>query len=101
MQRDDDRGGGGSCEALSVAAASSGMVSYRVVVPASDVVFVKGVVEASDGLGVVFSDSGGELFISSPTSRENELVVLLADLTRELDAEAPSRTTRPDVVARS
>jgi hypothetical protein len=72
---------------LSASDARNGMVSFRLVVAPSEVVFVKGIVEANDGLGVVFSDAGGELFVSSPASREKELVALLADLAAELGGE--------------
>lgn len=51
-----------------------------------DVVFVKGIFEASEGLGALFAERGGELIISAPLSRERELDELLADLERELMA---------------
>lgn len=51
-----------------------------------DVVYVKGIFEASDGLGALFAERGGELIIAAPLSREEELDELLGDLERELQA---------------
>jgi hypothetical protein len=63
-----------------------GMVVRRVDVAPADVVFVKGVVEASDGLGAVFADAGGALTIAAPRGREAELGRLLDDLRHECGA---------------
>jgi hypothetical protein len=51
-----------------------------------DVVFVKGIFEASEGLGALFAEKGGELIISAPLSRVCELDELLRDLQVELQA---------------
>ena len=50
-----------------------------------DVVFVKGIFEASEGLCAMFAERGGELTVLAPLSRALELDTLLQDLTRELD----------------
>lgn len=71
---------------LSIADASTGMVSFHVRVSEKDVVFVKGVVEASEGLGAVFADAGGDLAVTTTASRAAELRELLHDL--ELDGLA-------------
>ncbi|MEJ7733920.1 MAG: DUF4911 domain-containing protein [Polyangiaceae bacterium] len=73
-----------------------GMVVRRVDVAPADVVFVKGVVEASDGLGAVFADAGGALTIAAPRGREAELTRLLDDLRRECGASwtEPADTSR-------
>jgi hypothetical protein len=63
-----------------------GMVARNLVVRAKDVVFLKGIVEASEGLAQVFAERGGELVIASPVDREAELDALVADLCRELGA---------------
>ena len=63
------------------------LVCRRVLVRDKDVVFVKGIFEASEGLGALFAEHGGELIISAPLSRERELDELLADLARELQAQ--------------
>jgi Domain of unknown function (DUF4911) len=63
------------------------LVSRKVLVRDRDVVFVKGIFEASEGLGALFAERGGELIISAPLSRERELDELLADLQHELQAQ--------------
>jgi hypothetical protein len=64
----------------------SDLVTRRVHVRAEDVVFVKGIFEASEGLGALFAEHGGELVIAAPTSRTRELDELLADLVVEFGA---------------
>ena len=63
-----------------------GMVVRRVVLRAPDVVFFKGVIEASEGLAAVFAESGGDLTIAAPAEREAELDSLLDSLCVELGA---------------
>lgn len=53
-------------------------------VRARDVVFVKGVLEASEGVGVLFGERGGDLVLATPKSRLGELDRVLADLRSEL-----------------
>jgi hypothetical protein len=60
------------------------LVCRRVLVRDKDVVFVKGIFEASEGLGALFAERGGELIISAPLSRQRELDELLTDLQHEL-----------------
>ncbi len=62
------------------------LVCRRVLVRDQDVVFVKGIFEASEGLGALFAEKGGELTISAPLSRAAELDELLMDLEREIQA---------------
>jgi hypothetical protein len=62
-----------------------GLVTRRLVVRAKDVGFLKGIVEAHEGLAVVFAESGGELVLASARDRERELDALARDLARELD----------------
>lgn len=64
----------------------AGMVARELSVSAPDVVFVKGLIEASEGLGAVFAEHGGELTIVAPPSRWAEMAVLLADLEIEIGA---------------
>jgi len=60
------------------------MVTRTIVVRAEDVVFLKGIVEAHDGIAQVQGEGGGELVLVAPESRERELEELVADLAREL-----------------
>ena len=61
-----------------------GMVVRRVVVASRDVVFVKGIVEALEGLAQGFAVRGGDLTIASPSDRAAELDALVDDLCLEL-----------------
>ncbi len=63
-----------------------GMVVRRITVRVSDVVFLKGIVEALDGLAQVFAERGGDLTLASPADREAELDALVSDLCREVGA---------------
>lgn len=78
---------------VKAAAASEGMVSRRVSVLAADVVYVKGILEASEGLASLFADAGGELTIAAPHGRETELLDLLQDLQSELRARVTTDET--------
>lgn len=69
-----------------------GMVTRALVVRASDVVFVKGIVEASDGIAQVFAEHGGDLTLAAPLDREAELDELIVELAR---AVAGSTATSP------
>lgn len=62
-----------------------GMTVRRVVLRAKDVVFLKGVLEASEGLAAVHALSGGDLSIVCHASRADELDAVL----RELAVEVP------------
>ena len=64
----------------------AGMVACELSVSAPDVVFIKGLIEASEGLGAIFAERGGELTIVAPASRWAEMSELLADLEAELGA---------------
>jgi hypothetical protein len=59
-------------------------VLRRFAVRASEMVFVRGVLEASDGVGTPFSTTGGELVVATFLSRAAELDELLFDLRAEL-----------------
>lgn len=62
-----------------------GMVQRRVTVRAKDVAFLKGIVEAHEGLCALFAEHGGDLTLASPACREAELEALARDLAREFD----------------
>jgi hypothetical protein len=61
-----------------------GLVTRRLVVRARDVGFLKGIVEAHEGLAMVFAESGGDLTLAAARDRESELDALARDLAREL-----------------
>lgn len=62
-----------------------GLIVRRLSVKNEDVVYVKGIFEASEGLCAMFAERGGDLTIVAPASRSLELDVLLRDLVGELD----------------
>lgn len=62
------------------------LVTRRLRLRASDVVFAKGILEASEGVGVLFGERGGELVAVAPRSRGAELDQLLSDLCQEIEA---------------
>ncbi len=68
------------------------LVTRSVRVRAVDVVYVKGIFEASEGLGALFAERGGDLVIAAHPSREAELDELLGDLAREIGAQVESCT---------
>lgn len=59
------------------------MVIRRVQAEEREVVFIRGILEASAGLAAMFSDGGGDLVIAADASREAELDRLLEDLRSE------------------
>ena len=62
-----------------------GLMVRHLKVKNEDVVFVKGIFEASEGLCAMFAERGGDLTIVAPVSRALELDVVLTDLARELN----------------
>jgi hypothetical protein len=60
------------------------MVVREIVLPAREVVFFKGIVEASEGLAAVFAERGGALSVAAPLDRTKELDALLDALCAEL-----------------
>jgi hypothetical protein len=67
-----------------------GMVVRRVLLRARDVVFFKGIVEASEGLAAVHAERGGDLLVAAPADRAGELDSLLQVLASELGAVTPT-----------
>ncbi|HSC89183.1 MAG TPA: hypothetical protein VLC09_18000 [Polyangiaceae bacterium] len=51
---------------------------------ANHLAFVRGVLDASEGLGVICGEAGGEVWVVTPHSRREELRELLVDLSGEL-----------------
>lgn len=73
----------------------AGMITRRLVVRAKDVAFLKGVVEAHEGLAQVFAEGGGDLTIAAPAGREAELDELVRDLAEELGGILPKDDDAP------
>jgi hypothetical protein len=61
------------------------LIVRRLHVKNEDVVFVKGIFEASEGLCAMFAERGGELTVLAPISRAQELDAVLNDLAVELN----------------
>ena len=72
----------------------SGLTARRVHVRPQDVVFVKGLFEASEGLGVLFAERGGELVLAAPNSRAKEFEELLRDLESDVGAVVVDESAR-------
>lgn len=67
-----------------IAPLGPGMVQRRVSLPSPEVVFLKGLLEAHDGLAQVYGEKGGQLIICTTTEQEDELDRFLQALTRDL-----------------
>ena len=70
------------------------MITRRLVVRAKDVAFLKGVVEAHEGLAQVFAEGGGDLTIAASAGREAELDELVQDLANELGGILPTTESK-------
>jgi hypothetical protein len=62
------------------------LIERRLRVAARDVVFVKGICEASEGLCGMFAERGGDLILSAPASRARDLDELVRDLCIDFGA---------------
>ncbi len=60
------------------------MESIFISVRTKDVVVVKGLVEAHEGVGQVYAERGGELELVAPSSRMEELRAIVRSLSDEL-----------------
>jgi len=69
------------------------LVVRRVRVRARDTVFVKGILEASEGVAVLFSERGGELSLAAPRALETSLDEIVADLVAELGGVVENDST--------
>jgi hypothetical protein len=71
---------------LPIAETSAGMRVYRVRVHPPDVVYLKSILEASEGLGAIFAERGGDLIVAAPHERAKDLAEMLADVALEIEA---------------
>lgn len=72
-----------------------GLVSRDIDVDVGDVVLVRAYLEASEGLGLMFAEQGGELTLAAPESREAELDEFIADLAKEMTVRRRLPTSTP------
>ncbi len=94
--REKTHGTNRSKRALPIEVASAGLFARRVNVRPPDVVYVKGILEASEGLGLVFAERGGDLVIAAPPDRQADLDELLADLVTEIGARIDADPRIPE-----
>jgi hypothetical protein len=76
-----------SNDAMNIRPGDEGLVERRVRVAARDVVLIKGICEASEGLCAMFAEHGGDLVLSASRSREKDLDELVEDLRVDFAAE--------------
>lgn len=69
---------------LPIAETTRGLLVRTLLVRPSDVVFVKSILEASEGVASIFAEKGGELTIAAHASRARDLDELLCDLALEV-----------------
>ena len=62
------------------------LIWRRIRVDASQVSFVRGILEASDGLASMFAERGGDLLLVSTVGQSQHLDELVHDLCDEIDA---------------
>jgi hypothetical protein len=62
----------------------AGMVERRVIVESREVVFLKGLLEAHEGLAQVYAEKGGDLTICTTKEQAKELDDLLLKLATEM-----------------
>jgi hypothetical protein len=79
-------------QATRVAFLDDDLVVRRVLVAAKDVVIIKGICEASEGLCAMFADSGGDLLLAAPHSRVLDLDELVRDLCTDFGAVVADAT---------
>lgn len=94
--RPKTKGTARSQRALPISTASAGLYIRRVDVRPPDVVYVKGILEASEGLGLLFAERGGALVIAAAPSRAAALDELLADLVIEIGARVDADAREPE-----
>lgn len=87
-----------SNEFLPIDRACRGLSAHKLEVPPREVVFVKSIIEASEGVASIFAESGGSLTIATPREREAALRELLDDLTGETGGTWVPATRAEEVV---
>lgn len=64
--------------------AGPGLTTLRLRIQDADVVLLRAIVEAYDGLAVIYGDGSGVICLSAPCSRAAELDQLVDDLRQEI-----------------
>lgn len=64
--------------------AGPGLYTRRLRVSDRDVVLLRALIEAHDGLAAFYGDGSGVVSLSTPVARAGELDALIVDLQREL-----------------
>lgn len=67
------------------------LVWRRIRVQDRDVGFIRGILEASEGLACMFAERGGDLMLVAPVSQEERLDEVIDDLRVELGAIVTER----------
>jgi Domain of unknown function (DUF4911) len=67
--------------------AAADLEARRIVLPKEHVVYVRGVLEASDGVAFLLAVKGGDVTIVGSKSRRGELQQILDDLQAELGSD--------------
>jgi hypothetical protein len=67
--------------------AEADLEARRIVLPKAEVVYVRGILEASDGVAFLLAVKGGDVTIVGSKSRRRELDEILADLRAELGSD--------------
>ncbi len=73
-----------SGDAAPIAPIGPGMVERSASLSSPEVVFLKGILEAHEGIAQVYAEKGGALTICTTTEQARELDALLLSLTKEL-----------------
>jgi Domain of unknown function (DUF4911) len=69
------------------------LVWTRIRVSQKDVGYVRGILEASEGLACMFAEKGGDLMLVAPVSQQARLDEIVEDLRVELGAIVTERGT--------
>jgi len=72
-----------------------GMCVRRALLAPRDVVFLKGLLEASEGIAQLFAEEGGAVTIATTTSQAADLDALLDEVFAELGAVVVDRRLVP------
>jgi len=70
------------------------MIERRVSLPSREVVFLKGILEAHDGLAQVYAEKGGDLVICTTEEQASELDALLIALEKDLPSMLVTPSSR-------